>query len=350
MILPVIDIAPLRAGTDPAARRAAAAAIRAASEAHGFFHVVGHGVAPAALARLETEARRFFALPEAEKRKIEMARGGPAWRGWFPLGGELTSGRPDNKEGLYLGEELGADDPRVAAGWPMHGPNQWPEAAPGLRPAVDAFFEGAQAAAAAVMAGVSLSLGLDVGYFARSYLQRPTLLFRIFRYPPTPPSEWGVGEHTDYGLLTLLAQDEIGGLQVKSQGAWIDVAPVPGALVCNIGDMLERLTGGRFVSTPHRVVNRSGRVRLSFPFFYDPDFEAIMTPVPGSPASARSGERWDAADVHAVGGAYRDYLLAKVGRVFPALRGEVLERVELGIVHPFSHKVPSSPAVSAGDP
>ena len=345
--LPIVDLS-----ASASARGAAdlAAEVDAACRESGFFYVVGHGVAPDLVGRVEGNACDFFARPETDKAKIAMRYGGRAWRGWFPLGGELTSGRPDNKEGLYLGEELGADDPRVAAGWPMHGPNQWPEAAPGLRPAVDAFFEGAQAAAAAVMAGVSLSLGLDVGYFARSYLQRPTLLFRIFRYPPTPPSEWGVGEHTDYGLLTLLAQDEIGGLQVKSQGAWIDVAPVPGALVCNIGDMLERLTGGRFVSTPHRVVNRSGRVRLSFPFFYDPDFEAIMTPVPGSPASARSGERWDAADVHAVGGAYRDYLLAKVGRVFPALRGEVLERVELGIVHPFSHKVPSSPAVSAGDP
>jgi isopenicillin N synthase-like dioxygenase len=324
MSLPVIDIAPLRAGTDPAEQRAAAAAIREASEAYGFFHVVGHGVAPEVRATLESEARRFFDLPEAEKRKIEMARGGAAWRGWFPLGGELTSGQPDNKEGLYLGEELGADDPRVVAGWPMHGPNLWPEAAPGLRPAVAAFFEGARAAAAAVMEGVSLSLGLDAAYFARTYLRRPTLLFRIFRYPPTPRSEWGVGEHTDYGLLTLLAQDQIGGLQVKSRGDWVDVAPVSGALVCNIGDMLERLTGGRFVSTPHRVINRSDRVRLSFPFFYDPDFEAIMTPVPGSPVTARSGRRWDDADVHAVGGVYRDYLLAKVGRVFPALGGEVL--------------------------
>jgi isopenicillin N synthase-like dioxygenase len=285
---------------------------------------MGHGISGETLARLEGEAHRFFALPEAEKRKIEMSRGGAAWRGWFPCGGELTSGRPDIKEGLYLGEELGADDPRVAAGWPMHGANLWPEAAPGLRPAVAAFFDGARAAAAALMEGVSLALGLDAQYFARTYLERPTLLFRIFRYPPTPASEWGVGEHTDYGLLTLLAQDSIGGLQVKSRGEWIEVPPEPGALVCNIGDMLERLTGGRFVSTPHRVVNRCDRTRLSFPFFYDPDFEAVMTPVPGAPALATSPERWDGADVHQVGGLYRDYLVTKVGRVFPGLGASVL--------------------------
>ena len=324
MTLPVIDIAPLLHGKDQAARLAVAEAIREASEQHGFFHVTGHGIDGETLNRLEAEARRFFDLPETEKRKIEMARGGVAWRGWFPLGGELTSGRPDNKEGLYLGEELAADDPRVAAAWPLHGTNLWPEAAPGLRPAVAAFFDGARAAAEAVMAGVSLSLGLDAQYFARTYLRRPTLLFRIFRYPPTPMSEWGVGEHTDYGLLTLLAQDDIGGLQVRTRDGWLEVPPLPGALVCNIGDMLERLTGGRFVSTPHRVVNRSDRSRLSFPFFYDPDFEAIMTPAPGSQANTRSTRRWDGADVHAVEGPYRDYLLTKVGRVFPALGADVL--------------------------
>ena len=323
MTLPVIDITPLRGDADAAARLAVAGAIRDASESAGFFHVVGHGIEPEVLDRLQVEARRFFDLPEAEKRKIEMARGGIAWRGWFPLRGELTSGRPDNKEGLYLGEELGADDPRVAAGWPMHGANLWPDALPELRPAVTAFFDGARDAAAAVMEGVSLSLGLDAQYFARAYLKRPTLLFRIFQYPPTPRSEWGVGEHTDYGLLTLLAQDEIGGLEVKTRDGWIDVPPLPGALVCNIGDMLERLTGGRFVSTPHRVVNRSDRTRLSFPFFYDPDFEAIMTPAPGAAPGTKT-QRWDDADVHAVEGPYRDYLLTKVGRVFPALRADVL--------------------------
>jgi isopenicillin N synthase-like dioxygenase len=324
MSLPVIDIAPLRRAENPAARRAVAGAIREACEDSGFFHVVGHGIEAEVLSALEIEARRFFDLPEADKRKIEMARGGPAWRGWFPLGGELTSGRPDNKEGLYLGEELGEGDPRVAAGWPLHGANLWPDAAPGLRPAVTAFFDGARAAAEALMEGVSLSLGLDDHYFARTYLNRPTLLFRIFRYPPTPEREWGVGEHTDYGLLTLLAQDDIGGLQVRAGRHWIDVPPEPGALVCNIGDMLERLTGGRYVSTPHRVINRSDRTRLSFPFFYDPDFEAVMTPVPGSPAAPGAAQRWDGADVHAVGGLYRDYLLQKVGRVFPALGAGVL--------------------------
>jgi isopenicillin N synthase-like dioxygenase len=321
--LPIIDMSPLF-GADGAARAAAATSIAAACEDNGFFYVVGHGIAPAVLQRLEAEARTFFDLPMAQKQAIAMERGGLAWRGWFPLGGELTSGRPDNKEGLYLGEELGADDPRVIARWPLHGANLWPAGAPGLQPAVAAFFTAATAAAAALMEGVSLALGLDDHYFARHYLRRPTLLFRIFTYPPTPPEAWGVGEHTDYGLLTLLAQDEAGGLEVRTRSGWQAAPPIEGALICNIGDMLERLTGGRFVSTPHRVVNRSGRTRLSFPFFYDPDFEARMIPAPGVGTAPAAADRWDGADVHAVSGTYRDYLLTKVGRVFPGLGSAVL--------------------------
>src|SRR5690349_927006 len=133
--LPVIDMAPLRAG-DGAARLRVAAAIGAACRESGFFYAVGHGIPEALLGRLETASRRFFALPEATKRQLAMARGGRAWRGWFPVGGELTSGRPDRKEGLYFGEELAADDPRVVAGVPLHGPNLFPVRPGELRPTV----------------------------------------------------------------------------------------------------------------------------------------------------------------------------------------------------------------------
>ncbi|HEY5007990.1 MAG TPA: 2-oxoglutarate and iron-dependent oxygenase domain-containing protein [Caulobacteraceae bacterium] len=323
MGLPVIDMAPLFGG-DERAGAAVAAAIARACEDDGFFYVVGHGVGAATLARLEVEARAFFALPAAVKDAVSMARGGAAWRGWFPFRGELTSARPDDKEGFYFGEELGPDDLRVRAQWPLHGANLWPAAAPGLRPAVNVFMAEVERAASTLMRGVSMALGLAPDYFAKAYLEHPTLLFRIFTYPPTAPEAWGVGEHTDYGLLTLLAQDDAGGLEVKSRAGWVDVPPLAGGLVCNIGDMLERLTGGRFVSTPHRVVNRSGRDRLSFPFFYDPDVSAVMTPVPGAYASGPEAPRWDGASVHAFSGTYGEYLLAKVGKVFPDLKRAAL--------------------------
>ncbi len=335
--LPVIDMAPLF-GNDEVARAAVARAIEAACRDSGFFYVTGHAVADATLQQLDSASRRFFALPHEAKMEIAMAKGGPAWRGFFPVGGELTSDRPDIKEGLYFGSELPADHPRVRAGWPLHGANLWPAQVPELRPAVERYMAGATRAAHALIEGVALALGLEADYFQRHYTAEPTILFRIFHYPEPSPDEagsWGVGEHSDYGLLTMLAQDESGGLQVKTprgnvRGGWIEAPPLPGTLVCNIGDMLDRLTGGWFRSTPHRVRNTSGRGRLSFPLFFDPDFAAVMQPLPqeartpaaqpGRPAEAR----WDGADLQAFEGTYGDYLLGKVSKVFPDLRRQVL--------------------------
>ena len=332
--LPVVDMSALF-GDDVEHRGRVAAEIDRACRAYGFFYLTGHGVAPQVLEALEVESRRFFALPLEDKMAIAMERGGRAWRGFFPVGGELTSGRPDLKEGLYLGTELDADHPRVRAGMPLHGANLWPDALPGLRIAASAYMDAATRAAAALMEGVSLSLGLDADYFARAYTATPTVLFRIFHYPATAPNaadwshSWGVGEHTDYGLVTLLAQDRWGGLQVRTPGGWIEAPPIEGALACNIGDMLERLTGGRFKSTPHRVMNRSGHDRLSFPLFFDPDVEAQMRPLPAvatdaSLAAADRAERWDGASVHEFEGTYGDYLLEKVGKVFPQLKSAAL--------------------------
>ncbi len=327
MSLPVIDIAPLFAA-DTSVREAVAGEIARACRADGFFYVSGHG-AETQLETLAAESRRFFALPETDKAAIAMSHGGPAWRGWFPVGGELTSGRPDLKEGLYLGEELGEDDPRVAAGWPMHGPNQWPAAQPTLRAAVLDYMAAVTCVGHALMAGVALSLGLPAAYFHDHYTAHPTVLFRIFHYPATPPADgrdyaFGVGEHTDYGLLTLLAQDDSGGLQIKGRdGVWFDAPPVPGTLVCNIGDMLDRLTRGVYRSAPHRVINTSGADRLSWPLFFDPGFDAVVEPLPLEGAAGREA-RWDAADLDSISGPYGEYLLGKVGKVFPELGKRVL--------------------------
>ena len=333
MTLPVIDIEPLMHRREVAARSAVAAQIEAACRSTGFFYVRGHGVTDDIIGRLDVASRRFFALPDEAKQAIAMKHGGRAWRGWFPLEGELTSGVPDRKEGLYYGVELPAQHPRVQAGWPLHGANLWPKEVPQLRPAVEAYMRATTRAAHALMEGIALALGLDADYFSRTYTADPTVLFRIFRYPPQPSvddRQWGVGEHTDYGLLTLLAQDDHGGLQVRTPGGWIDAPPLAGTLVCNIGDMLDRLTAGWFKSTPHRVRNTSGHERLSFPLFFDPDFAARIEPLPRHAAIDKRGideeraERWDRASVHEFSGTYGDYLLAKVSKVFPDLRKTVL--------------------------
>jgi isopenicillin N synthase-like dioxygenase len=255
--------------------------------------------------------------------QIAMAKGGRAWRGFFPVGGELTSGQPDNKEGLYFGRDLPRSDPRVIGGKPLHGPNLFPSQVPELQAAVLDYLNAATRASHALMEGVALSLGLDAGYFRTQYTSDPTILFRIFHYPGAvyENAEWGVGEHTDYGLLTLLAQDDIGGLQVKTRAGWIDAPPIPGSLVCNIGDMLDRLTGGVYRSTLHRVRNTSGESRISLPFFFDPGFDAEIVPLPDRATTVDDRDtRWDRTNVHEFSGTYGDYLLGKVSKVFPELR------------------------------
>lgn len=157
-------------------------------------------------------------------------------------------------------------------------------------------------------------------------------MFRIFHYPAQEQSkdQWGVGEHTDYGLLTILLQDDKGGLQVKSQGKWINVPPVPGTFICNIGDMLDRITGGYYRSTLHRVLNSSGKSRYSFPLFLDPAFSAEVNRIEGITYIEDKDNRWDQASVHDIKGTYGEYLLGKVGKVFPDLKDGVLEDIKPG--------------------
>ena len=325
--LPVIDMTPLFGGR-ASQRASVAAAIGDACRDSGFFYVTGHGIDAALLTELEKASRIFFALPETEKSEIAMARGGRAWRGYFPVGGELTSGKPDQKEGIYFGTELGPDDPRVRRGVPLHGPNLFPARPRELRTLVLDYLEAASKTAHAIMEGIALSLGLEADYFYRHYTKDPTILFRIFHYPSVMPSspDWGVGEHTDYGLLTLLAQDDAGGLQVKTSRGWIEAPPIPATLVCNIGDMLDRLTGGLYRSTPHRAKNVSGGGRLSFPFFFDPNFDAEVVPLPERACQIMDDKesRWDRKSVHGFSGTYGDYLLGKVSHVFPQLHREVI--------------------------
>ena len=324
-MLPVIDIAPLAERTNPDQERVVAARIDHACSNFGFFYATGHGIDLKLLLDLRDASAAFFALPEAIKAEIAMAKGGTAWRGWFPVRGELTSGLPDNKEGLYLGEELGFEDPRVRAGLPLHGANLWPDAVPELRQAVVDYLTSAVRAADAIMRGCALALGLKADHFAKGLTAQPTLLFRLFHYP-APDAEtvqsapYGVGEHSDYGLLTLLAQDDKGGLEIRTRDGWIAVPPLADTLVINIGDMFERLTKGRFRSAPHRVVNRAGVSRYSFPLFFDPDFQAEVQPLPElAPSSFPRETRWDGLDIHEPIGTYGDYLIGKVSKVFPEL-------------------------------
>ena len=324
--LPLVDVGPLvDPGSTAHERRRVGADLDRACRTSGFVLVTGHGVDRGLRDDLERYSRQFFALPEETKAEIAMLRAGSAWRGWFPVGGELTAGEPDRKEGIYFGTELGLDDPRVAAGVPLHGANLFPDEPAELAPTVLSWITEVSCVGQALLRGLALGLGIDEDWFARHLTADPTVLFRAFHYPPGDTDSWGVGEHTDYGLITLLAQDRHGGLQVRSHDEWVDVPADPYVFVVNIGDMLDRMTRGRYRSDPHRVRNLSGQDRVSFPLFLDPSWDARVTPLPDSvfdgeaPPDDDADTRWDGASVHDWDGAYGDYLTAKVSRVFPDL-------------------------------
>jgi isopenicillin N synthase-like dioxygenase len=266
-----------------------------------------------------------------------MALAGKAWRGYFSVVAVSLKKKPDVKEGLYFGSHLSEDDPRVRQGLPLHGPNLFPAGIPEFGGTILEYMAALTDLAHALMKGMALSLGLEPGYFRERYMADPLTLFRVFHYPPVTlkpegDEQWGVGEHTDYGVLTILKQDDVGGLQVKTRSRWIDAPPLPNSFVCNIGDMLDRLTRGLYRSTPHRVRNVSGRSRLSFPFFFDPGFDAHVEPIDLSGVDPSGvphleddkDERWDRASVHEFEGTYGDYLLGKVSKVFPELGRSVM--------------------------
>ncbi|MBP0491927.1 isopenicillin N synthase family oxygenase [Roseomonas sp. SG15] len=279
--LPVIDVSGLNEGSANAVPQVAEA-IRAACTGPGFFYVSGHGVPDTVIAGAVLATRDFFHLPPEVKAGV---KANARHRGWHAMGGALMEGakHSDRKEFFSIGLELPEDDSAVRAGEALRGPNQWPDFAPALRPAMSAYYDAMFGLGGRLLRAVAVSLGLEEGFFAPRYrkpLQRTQAIF----YPPqnvgAEDEIYGVAPHTDFGCITLLWQDDNGGLQVRERqsGAWIDAPPLPGTLVVNVGDLLGRWSNDRFASTPHRVVNRSGRERISIATFHDPDFGAVIDP------------------------------------------------------------------------
>ncbi len=290
--IPVIDMAPLNS-VDPQAVHAVGEQMRAAAETIGFFYVTNHGIDQALIDRTDALARQFFAQPVERKRA---ARPTDRHRGFLQVGQAKMhdKARVDLKESFIWGRDVGEDDPEYRAGNRMVGPNRWPDWMPQLRPALNAYLDSAHVCAESLLKALAAGLAIAPDYFTRRFA-RPISRGTLVYYPPQDPDagedQFGVAPHTDYGVITLLHQDTVGGLQVMTRdGQWVTAHPIPGTLVINAGDLLGRWTNDRFKSNPHRVVNSSGRERLSIAVFADPDFDTPIVPVTRPGESARYPE------------------------------------------------------------
>ena len=291
--LPIIDISGLSSAS-PAKRLAVGQRLRAACLDNGFFYVANHGVPAGLIDAVFTEAKSFFDRSSERKSEVDKSLS-PCNRGYEPLRAQtLEAGAPpDLKESFYVGPELSSDDPLVVARRFNQGANLWPSDMPGFAPTMKAYFAAMLDLSERLMKGLALALELDENHFSQ-FCKNAYAILRLLHYPPQPataaPGEKGAGAHTDFGALTLLLQDQVGGLQVhgKSAGEWIHASPVPGAYVVNLGDMMARWTNGRFRSTVHRVVNASGSERYSVPFFLDGQIDHLVECLPSCLAPGES--------------------------------------------------------------
>lgn len=277
--IPVIDIAGALDGSDVIG---VAKAIHAAATEVGFFYISGHGISPALMEQAFGVARDFFALPNEVKRAVAV---GTDQRGWMATGMSKLQGAKthDLKEVFFWGRELDEDDPDLMTGKAMVAANKWPGAFPRLRRELLPYYDALCVVAGEVLAAVAVSLDQDPSFFRARYT-RPLARGQMVYYPPSTAGDeaeerFGVAPHTDFGVLTFLMQDNSGGLQVRLRsGEWVEAPPIEGTLVCNIGDLLQRWSNDRFVSTVHRVINRTSNARYSIPVFFDPNPDAVVDP------------------------------------------------------------------------
>lgn len=275
--IPVIDLGP--SFTDDAAlKKAVAWEIHKTARDTGFFYITNHGVPQSMMDGQLDLARQFFSLPVEEKLKVDASKSS-CTRGYESPGLQtLDDGSPpDLKEGFLIGVDLADDHPYVLDGVPNCGSNQWPENPEGFRPRYEAYVDEMFRVGRHLMGLIALSLDLPEDYFADG-LKEPLFNGRLLKYGPQPAdaafNQIGAGAHTDWGMITILLQDDVGGLEVENAtGEWISAPPIPGTFIINLGEMVRVLTNGMYHANMHRVLNnQSGRDRFSVPTFFDPNY------------------------------------------------------------------------------
>ncbi|MFF3454515.1 isopenicillin N synthase family dioxygenase [Streptomyces sp. NPDC002730] len=297
--LPVIDLSAADRG--PQSRALLHAQLHSAAHDVGFFQLIGHGVSEAETTALTGAMRAFFALPEADRLAVSNLNS-PHFRGYTRTGDERTGGSRDWRDQLDIGAERPAHIPAPGEPgyWWLEGPNQWPAALPALRTAALGWIDRLSGVAHKLLHELLAAIGAPPDFYDEIFADRPHLHLKLVRYPGSAGdgSDQGVGAHKDYGFLTLLHQDEIGGLQVqRGDGLFHEVPPIPGAFVVNLGELLEVATNGYLLATNHRVVSPAGATeRYSVPFFYNPRLDARIAPVPFPHAADAPGVTADPAN------------------------------------------------------
>jgi isopenicillin N synthase-like dioxygenase len=282
--IPKIDLSDTF-GSDPSGRQKAADRIGAACRNTGFFYVTGHGIDQSLIERAFAESKRFFAQSGEAKLKCSKR---PGTNGYEPM----ETQRLDNESPGDLKESYNFSA-TAKPGTPDHVPNIWPEDLPGFRDGLQAYHDKIRALGRHVSGLIALSLGMPYSFFDPTFENQKAAL-RLLRYPPQPANpkfnQLGAGAHTDWGWITVLAQDDKGGLEVETaSGDWVRVDPVAGAFVVNLGDLVVNWSNGLYHSSLHRVMNnRSGTDRYSIVLFYDHAYE---TPVSVLETCVKPGEQ-----------------------------------------------------------
>ncbi|KAF2003734.1 Clavaminate synthase-like protein [Amniculicola lignicola CBS 123094] len=356
--LPIIDISAFTSPSTPQARQETAAAINRACIDYGFFYLTGHGIPTTTLDTIISQARQFF-LESPLSEKIQIKRrdaggphGGDGARGYQGMGENITLGRRDVQEAVDLYREWDHEAKTVGKGGPgthqvLQGPNLWPLHPKELKPTYESYISQVKHVGEALVRAMGQALELgpplpnatasteDSEVFVRN-TDHSFWVMRMIGYPKLAKpltqtstsesdiTEFSCGEHTDYGCVTLLLTDPTpGALQVllKDSKTWLAADPIPGAFVVNIGDMIERWTNGLWKSTRHRVIHRGEGYRVSVPFFYEPNFNAMVRPL-GKCVERTGGER-----IHQ-GNTYGEHLMGKVFNNFYKEEGEEEEEEE----------------------
>lgn len=280
--IPIVDISGALAG-DAKAKSEAVNLIREACQVHGFFYVTGHGVPLKLINEAFAASAKFYAIPDEQKTDCTV---NASFRGHMPLKFEVGINGVKQAAGaeIYtIGYDLAADDPSVLAGEFMCAPNVWPQAMPEFRDLALRYYQTLGELGTKVLRLVAAGLGIREDFFDDKYNQHTAQLV-FLHYPPIPenaPKDAVSGqEHTDWGVITLLVQDDCGGLRLRdrSTNQWVDAPPVADSFIVNLADLMARWTNDRYVSTPHQVVNRARRDRYSIGYFYNPDSSVVVDP------------------------------------------------------------------------